>query len=194
MGGYSNGYFLLSGLDPNGQGIGGNTGGFTIGQDAVFGLKKAEAGSEYANILVIAQSTEGGKGLYTNEKNIQTGKNFDISVEYIFNFGLNTFNGDVVATLFDKNGQVKEDISEIMSVQDIKSFYGFGGSVTCMITQTIKGGDRIKMRYKEARLRNGKSCRLMMKRFQVKFLSVKKCQVLKKLPPSLITARAKSSH
>lgn len=39
-GGYSNGYYLLSGLNPNDQGIGGNTGGFTVGQDAVFGLKK----------------------------------------------------------------------------------------------------------------------------------------------------------
>lgn len=147
-GGYSNGYFLLSGLDPNGQGIGGNTGGFTIGQDAVFGLKKAEAGSEYADILVIAQSTEGGKGLYTNEKNIQTGKKFEISIEYIFNFGLNTFNGDVVATLFDKNGQVKEDISEISSTPTLEQLRGYGLSLQCMITQTIKGGDRIKMRYK----------------------------------------------
>ena len=147
-GGYSNGYYLLSGLNPNDQGIGGNTGGFTVGQDAVFGLKKAESSSEYADILAIAQSTEGGKGLYTNEKNIQTGKEFTISAEYIFNFGLSTFNGEIVVTLFDKNGQVKEDISEIAGVQDLDPFHGVGGDIPCTITQPIKGGDRIKMRFK----------------------------------------------
>ena len=114
----------------------------------MFGLKKAESSSEYADILAIAQSTEGGQGLYTNEKNIQTGKEFTISAEYIFNFGLSTFNGEIVVTLFDKNGQVKEDISEIAGVQDLDPFHGVGGDIPCTITQPIKGGDRIKMRFK----------------------------------------------
>ncbi|MDE7336201.1 MAG: C10 family peptidase, partial [Muribaculaceae bacterium] len=38
-GGLSDGYFLLTALDPEAQGIGGSTGGFDLGQDAFFNLK-----------------------------------------------------------------------------------------------------------------------------------------------------------
>lgn len=46
--GYSNGYFLISALNPNNQGAGGSTGGgFVANQDALFGLKPAEGNSSY---------------------------------------------------------------------------------------------------------------------------------------------------
>ena len=45
-GGTANGYYLLSTLEPDQQGIGGNSGGgFSIGQNAIVGIKKAETGS-----------------------------------------------------------------------------------------------------------------------------------------------------
>ncbi|MCS3057464.1 C10 family peptidase [Bacteroides salyersiae] len=45
-GGTTNGYYLLSTLEPDQQGIGGNSGGgFSIGQNAIVFFKKAETGS-----------------------------------------------------------------------------------------------------------------------------------------------------
>ena len=48
----------------------------------------------------------------------------------------------------DKNGQVKEDISEIVQTPPLDPFRGVSGTIPCTITQPIKGGDRIKMRFK----------------------------------------------
>ena len=42
--GYCNGYFLLSALNPDGQGAGGSAGGYNNGQDALVGLKRDEGG------------------------------------------------------------------------------------------------------------------------------------------------------
>ena len=52
--GYSNGYFLISALNPNNQGAGGSTGGgFVANQDALFGLKPAEGNSSYQTLLAM---------------------------------------------------------------------------------------------------------------------------------------------
>lgn len=46
-GGLSDGYFLLSALDPSQQGTGGSTDGYNFFQQALIGLRPAEAGSKY---------------------------------------------------------------------------------------------------------------------------------------------------
>ena len=69
--GAANGYYLLSTLEPDQQGIGGNTGGgFSIGQNAIVGIKKAEIGSSYRDMLAFFKGTSGGvtySGLSTTE-------------------------------------------------------------------------------------------------------------------------------
>lgn len=45
-GGVSDGYFRLSALDPDSQGIGGSMSGYNMGQDAVIGLKRPSADSK----------------------------------------------------------------------------------------------------------------------------------------------------
>ncbi|MEI3468143.1 MAG: C10 family peptidase [Bacteroides intestinalis] len=50
--GHSNGFFLISALNPDDQGAGGSTGGgFIANQDALFGLKPAKGNSNYQTLL-----------------------------------------------------------------------------------------------------------------------------------------------
>lgn len=46
-GGMSDGYFLITALNPDAQGIGGSMGGYNIGQGAVFGARPATPGETY---------------------------------------------------------------------------------------------------------------------------------------------------
>ncbi len=49
--GGSNGYFLLDGLNPGSQGIGGSSGGYNSGQEAIFNLRPAQPDSKYEILL-----------------------------------------------------------------------------------------------------------------------------------------------
>ncbi|MDO4163441.1 MAG: C10 family peptidase [Bacteroides sp.] len=146
--GSCNGYYLLSALNPSQQGIGGSSDGYNIDQGAVIGLKKTTDNSTYEDILVLARATKGGTGLYTTEENFQTNKSFTLQASYVFNYGIRTFNGEVIATLFDKHGNVKEDISDAITVNSLNPRYGRILNITCTITKNIKGGDYIRLRYK----------------------------------------------
>lgn len=50
-GGYSDGYFLLTALNPVDQGIGGSVGGYNLNQYVIVGIRPAVEGSEYIPVL-----------------------------------------------------------------------------------------------------------------------------------------------
>jgi len=52
-GGLSDGYFAITTLNPESQGIGGASDGFAYSQSALIGLRKAEAGSDYKPYFVL---------------------------------------------------------------------------------------------------------------------------------------------
>lgn len=57
-GGMSNGYYLLSALDPEAQGIGGSTSGFDLGQGAIFGIEPAHGTeADQAPLVFFSQSS-----------------------------------------------------------------------------------------------------------------------------------------
>lgn len=155
-GGYNDGYFLLSALDPDGVGAGGGSGdGFNFGQSAVLGLKKDEKGdSKYADLLVIGSGEENGStsyGLYTATKNFQTGAPFSVDLKYVWNFGLATFDGQVVLSLCDREGTFKEDVCQPIDLNGLDPYYGTGWEqIACTIRSRMEAGDRIRMRYKGA--------------------------------------------
>lgn len=60
-GGLSNGYFLLTALDPGEQGIGGSAGGYNFNQDAMIGIRKPMADSKYVEIMA-ANNLNGAGG------------------------------------------------------------------------------------------------------------------------------------
>lgn len=57
-GGTSNGYFVISALDPASQGIGGSTAGYNYQQSALLGVRKDYDGSDYRREFVHANSYE----------------------------------------------------------------------------------------------------------------------------------------
>lgn len=87
-GGMSNGYFLLTALDPGQQGTGGSTGGYNFNQDAITGIRPATAGSTYKHTMYSRDdlNAQGGNGQITLTGafiNISycTLKNVDLGVE-----------------------------------------------------------------------------------------------------------------
>lgn len=157
-GGMANGYYLLSTLEPDQQGIGGNTGGgFSIGQNAIVGIKKAENGSGYRDMLAFFKGTSGGvtySGLSTTETNFLPGTSFDVTAAFISNYGIRNFTGVAALALVDKVGNIKEFVSNEKTFSKLEtmdsngSMPGFGFGLRCTITQTPQQGDRIWLMYK----------------------------------------------
>ncbi|MDE6394607.1 MAG: C10 family peptidase, partial [Duncaniella sp.] len=61
-GGMSDGYFLLTALDPALQGIGGSSGGYNLWQTAVIGIRPANETSEYAQLISSGSNLRGEGG------------------------------------------------------------------------------------------------------------------------------------
>ncbi|RHJ84357.1 thiol protease/hemagglutinin PrtT [Parabacteroides sp. AM08-6] len=144
-GGLANGYFLLDVLNPEQQGTGGNSGGgFSIGQNAIIGLKKAESSSLYQDILGYQAGEDGGvqyNGISTDDP-IVANSNFTVSFGIIFNFSIREFNGDIAVALVDNNDNIKEIISDIESTS-IPIYYGIAGSIPCLISGPLSPDDKL---------------------------------------------------
>lgn len=154
--GLCDGYYLLSGLEPNQQGIGGNSGGgFSKYQSAIVGLKKAEENEIPAEELVLISGTANGSmdyynGLSADTEDFQTNVPFKMSVCFMANVSSQPFTGVVILSLFDKEGNKKEDITnELLSIESLE--FGYGTGVTeweCIITKEIEEFDYIAASYK----------------------------------------------
>ena len=152
-GGMANGYYSLSALNPDSQGVGGNTGGgFTMGQDAVIGVKKSEEGSGYCdNLAFISGFTESGEkfsGLTTTETNFIPRVRFTVKAGFYMNYSIRNFSGVIALTLVDKYGSIKEFITREIPVSGLRTGYGSGNVFSCSITNVPEEGDRIWMMYK----------------------------------------------
>ena len=102
--GYSNGYFLISALNPNNQGAGGSAGGgFVANQDALFGLKPAEGNSSYQTLLaMLAGKSQDGtyySGLETSETQFNVNSSFIVKCGFLWNLGLDSFSGKVALAM-----------------------------------------------------------------------------------------------
>jgi len=93
--GQYDGYFDLDALDPEGQGIGGGTGGFNSGQQAIVGIQGSGGGGQGYNLEIYATMT-------ISASPIIYGSAFSVSSD-ILNAGTDTFNGDLCAAVFDAN-------------------------------------------------------------------------------------------
>ncbi len=156
--GLCDGYYLLSGLEPNQQGVGGNSGGgFIKFQSAIVGLKKASENDQPAEQLILIAGTADGtndyyKGLSADTEDFQTNVPFKMDLCFVANVSAQPFTGVVTLSLFDKEGNKKEDIiKELLGIKDLK--YGYGTGVTdleCLITKEIEDFDYIAASYKGA--------------------------------------------
>lgn len=156
-GGYADGYFLLSALDPDGVGTGGGSGdGFDFGQSAVVGLRKDETGTSTYSDLLLVGTGEGNDqvtyhGLSASTDDFVSGRSFTMRICYLWNYGLSDFDGEVVLAVCDRNDAFREEISQRIDVDALKTYSGIGWSgIGCKIAGAIRSGDRIRLRYKGA--------------------------------------------
>lgn len=152
-GGLANGYFLLDVLNPLQQGTGGNSGGgFSIGQDAIFGIKKAEANSSNRDVLAFFYGEADGMtfaGISTDALAILPNKSFVVTAGFIANFSIRTFTGTVAIALTDKDGNIKELISPQRSLSlDINN--GTGIQFTCKVNSSVASDDQLRAVYKSS--------------------------------------------
>jgi hypothetical protein len=95
-GGAYDGYFELDALNPGGVGIGGGTGGFNSGQQAVIGIKPLSGGSATSSIEVYSSIT-------INPDPINFYQPFTVNAD-VHNAGTSSFNGEFCAAIFDSQG------------------------------------------------------------------------------------------
>lgn len=70
-GGVSNGYFLLTALNPSEQGVGGSSSGYNMNQTAIIGLKKAEEGSTVIPVMQFNSNFETGDSVYVHTASVK---------------------------------------------------------------------------------------------------------------------------
>lgn len=155
-GGVCNGYYVLSLLNPDEQGIGGSdtNDGFNFMQDAILSVKKAspdEVFSKYPNYnLTSVDYKKYYYGLVPATNKIKKGEPFLIDGISILNIsGRGMSDVDAVVSVFDKDGKHKENVSDLISMKNLEEFYLLlSSSVKCLITKEIDKGDYLAVGYR----------------------------------------------
>lgn len=159
-GGYCNGYFLLSALDPQGQGAGGSEGGYNISQSAVIGIQKDD-GSEGVEELRFelwdnrdGHSSNAERRIYNgfsvDETVIHQNTEFMLHFGFLYNNGSTVFNGQILIAMTDRDGQIVENLLAF-DTGDLSPGYGYLLDWPVTITQPILPGYRIRAYYSSER-------------------------------------------
>ena len=96
-GGAYDGYFLLSALNPSGVGIGGGSGNYNRGHQALIGIEPERKGPQSESSEIRFREAPAFKDTLINY-----GEAISISAK-VFNQGVSDFNGDLLAAVFDVN-------------------------------------------------------------------------------------------
>jgi len=151
--GLANGYYLLSSLDPDLQGIGGSKSGagYSNNQSAIVGMQKAKKDSE-PNYEVFFYRVKGPRspyGLYTDVQKVEKNKPFRLYFSQVFNFGFRTLQGPLGVFLEDKNSVVKDTLCLIDLGEGLPGNYMIWepNGIRMNIRTEIEEGDRMQMYY-----------------------------------------------
>ena len=155
-GGMSDGYFLLSALDPNAQGAGGSDGGYNYYQDAVIGIQP-DAGGDYVEELGLQNYENPAEGVFAHGLEITSGipaqnEPFNLQFGFLYNSGSASFTGEVMVAVTDKEGKIVESLG-VLSIEDLPVGYGYS-QITAddvIITTPILDGYRIRLFYRTAK-------------------------------------------
>lgn len=149
-GGYCDGYFLLTALDPDGQGAGGSEGGYNMYQDAVIGIQK-DTGEKGIEELRYAECTIDGhyvNGLFV-DGTVVSGEPFELYIGALSNMGSETFVGDLMFGVADKEGKLVEELF-VMQVPELPASYYYAFSKNITIATPVLPGYRIRSYYRSA--------------------------------------------
>ncbi len=117
--GVSNGYFELSALNPNSQGIGSSNGGYNLSQKIVVGIKKAESGSEHSQIMVL-------DSIFPTALSINKAETVEIDIKGLFNLGAyENDHLDVRMALYNSAGEFERYLATISREKPLSSYSGW---------------------------------------------------------------------
>lgn len=149
-GGYCDGYFLLTALDPEGQGAGGSEGGYNTSQTAVIGIQRDDGGTNLEELRYSERFNEQDLcGLIVDES-VVSGRPFDLYSGCMKNSGSGTFTGELMFAVADKEGNIIEELYT-MSVSDwLESQYFCPSIGNVTINTLVLPGYRIRGYYRSA--------------------------------------------
>ena len=150
--GVSNGYYLLTDMNPPQQGAGGSSSadGFVNKQDAIIGIQPDPSNPGGGNFdLIEYKQLYKGKpyGLISSTTEYAVGREFTINIQEFRNVGSRQFAGQIAVGHFDAAGNLKEIVSK--KVIDYGSYpidiYDFTETMPkpCTIREPIVKGDRL---------------------------------------------------
>ncbi|MDD5185235.1 MAG: C10 family peptidase, partial [Paludibacter sp.] len=132
-GGVSNGYFELSALNPNDQGIGSSSGGYNSDQGIVTGIQKPSDTSTPHYTITTNQP------LTSSAASVSRSSTFSITAKEIYNMGINTFAGSLGVALYNDNGFVQ--VLKYSNVSSLPSYNGWStlpiNSITIPTTVSV---------------------------------------------------------
>ena len=149
-GSYCDGYFLLTALDPDGQGAGGSEGGYNEFQSAVIGIQKDAGGKgieelRYTECFMQGRNNNG----MSVDGPVVSGELFMLYMGGLLNTGSVTFDGELMFAVTDKEGTVVEEFyrSELV---DLPANHYVYGTINVIIKSPILPGYRIRGYYRSA--------------------------------------------
>ena len=152
--GMSNGYYLLSAMNPGEQGAGSFEGGYNSGQQAIIGIQP-DAGGDYVEELSLQNYDYQGavaNGIEIIEGLPLQNQPFTLKFGFLYNSGTAVFSGDALAALTDKDGQIVEELLGIRFTNEpLQPNYGIIYEKEVTITSPIQPGYRIRLFYRTAK-------------------------------------------
>jgi hypothetical protein len=94
-GGMSDGYYAITALNPSNQGIGGSSGGYNSYQDIVVGMQQPDPTTSPVYCIYMQEN------IVSSEQSVQRNANTTIAIKKTYNYGVNTFNGNLGLGLFN---------------------------------------------------------------------------------------------
>ena len=150
--GVSNGFYLLTDMNPPVQGTGGSTSttGFINRQDAIIGIQPDQnnpGGRDFDLIVYKQLYPERPYGLICATKTFAKGEPFNVNIQEFRNLGSRAFRGSIAVAHCNAKGKVKSIISS--RVPNFSQYpiniaeFTETGDIKCTITEPIEAGDRI---------------------------------------------------
>ena len=154
--GDSDGFYMLSNLNPYSQGAGSFAGGYNSRQGAVFRIQPQYEGVERNHLdkinFVVGDALYMGVKLDDAETVIEEGRPFSVKFGPVMNLGTDNFTGQIRVVITDMKGDAKKELYTFNSFIEMGSgsypLGKFHNTIDITINEPIEAGDRIRMQYR----------------------------------------------
>lgn len=156
-GGHCDGFYLLSMMNPENQGIGGDPDGkaFNYKHAAIIGMKKATEGevlNKYPNIYLLQYtSLDNSSNLYGMISQTDTFQpNVPFILDHVCILNQSTFQTSIETAIavYNKSGAQKEIVSNIISLDKFDGSTLYNINIECTIKNAIQAGDYLAVAFR----------------------------------------------